>query len=298
MALIDILSDTHFDNWFGYPHQGNKNKLSPPKDAIVGFWRKLKPQGDYLILAGDIGHSIEQNINILKILKELYYKEIILTMGNHDYYVADSEYKSLFENGIEKATEAKMRYQDAGMIVLDGTIEEIEGIKFGGAMGWYHSAYVHKNQKLLREMQSAHYFPSLEAFLQELWGDCINDKRYTKLDVFDELFEEEYAKLKAVHQACDVMVTHYSPSIAFEHQNMSYARNPSTSFFCFDGEDLVKNMSGKLWIFGHTHESKSTSWHNKEIITNALGYSHEWSNPNQIVTKEIIIDKNLKVKIR
>ncbi|QIR80007.1 metallophosphoesterase (plasmid) [Sulfurospirillum diekertiae] len=107
MALIDILSDTHFDNWFGYPHQGNKNKLSPPKDAIVGFWRKLKPQGDYLILAGDIGHSIEQNINILKILKELYYKEIILTMGNHDYYVADSEYKSLFENGIEKATEAK-----------------------------------------------------------------------------------------------------------------------------------------------------------------------------------------------
>lgn len=298
MARIDILSDTHFDSWFGYPHQNNKNKLSPPKDAIVGFWRKLKPQGDYLILAGDIGHSIEQNINILKMLKELYYKEIILTLGNHDFYVADREYKTLYQNGIQKAAEAKNRYQEAGMIVLDGTIEEIEGIKFGGAMGWYHSAYVLKNQRLLNEMQASHYYSSLDRFLQELWSDCINDKRYTKLSLFDELFEEEYAKLKAVHRACDVMVSHYNPSILCEHQNMPYARNPSTSFFCFDGEDLVKNMSGNLWIYGHTHESKSFSWHNKEIITNALGYSHELSNPCQIVTKEIIINENLKVEIR
>ena len=59
-------------------------------------------------------------------LKELYYKEIILTLGNHDYYVADCEYKSLYQNGIEKAAGAKNRYQDAGMIVLDGTIERLK----------------------------------------------------------------------------------------------------------------------------------------------------------------------------
>lgn len=288
MAQFDILSDTHFDNWFGYPHQGNKNKLSPPKDAIVGFWRKLKPKGDYLVLAGDIGHSIEQNINILKILKELYYKEIILTLGNHDYYLLGDEYITTYtKGGLQKAAEAKKRYQEAGMIVLDGTIEEIEGIKFGGAMGWYHSAYAHQNQGLFRENNVSHY-SSLEAFLQELWSDCLNDKRYTKLGYFDELFEEEYAKLSVVHEACDVMVSHYNPSIYFEHQNMSYAHNPSTSFFCFEGEDLVKNMSGNLWIFGHTHESKSFSWHGKEIVTNALGYAHELAKPNPIMTKEIV----------
>ena len=125
-------------------------------------------------------------------------------------------------------------------------------------------------------------------FLQELWSDAIDDKRYTKLSLFDELFEEEYAKLNAVHQICDVMVSHYNPSILFEHQNSAYAHKLSTSFFCFDGESLVKNMSGKLWIYGHTHECKSTSWHDKEIITNALGYSNECPTPNVIATKEII----------
>lgn len=46
---IDILSDTHFDSWFGYPHT-QSSTFFPSKDAVIGFWRKFKPKGDYLIL--------------------------------------------------------------------------------------------------------------------------------------------------------------------------------------------------------------------------------------------------------
>ena len=290
--LIDILSDTHFDSWFGYPHMDDPKKLYPHKETVISLWRRFKPKGEYLVLAGDIGHSIAQNLHILKILKEVFYKEIILTMGNHDYYVAEREYKVLYQNGIEKATHAKALYQEADMLVLDGTVVEIEGVRFGGAMGWYHSAYAHKNRAKLGAMQASHYYPSLEGFLQELWSDCINDKRYTKLDFFDELFEEEYAKLEAVHQACDVMVSHYNPSIHFEHQSKQWVRNPSTAFFCFDGEELVKNMSGNVWIYGHTHDSMRYTLHGKECITNALGYHSEWPKPNTVVTKEIILEKH------
>jgi len=284
---IDILSDTHFDSWFGYPHMDESRKLYPNKERVVSLWRRFKPKADYLILAGDIGHSIIQNLHILKILKEEFYKEIILTLGNHDYYVADSEYKTLYQNGREKAEHAKKCYQEASMIVLDGTVAELEGVRFGGAMGWYHSDYVHKNKTKLGAMQASHYYPTLEGFLQELWADCLNDKKYTKLDFFDELFEEEYAKLERVHQQCDVMVSHYNPSIEFNHQTKQWARNASTSFFCFNGEELVKNMSGKLWIYGHTHDSASYDFYGKECLTNALGYQSEWSKPNTVFTKEI-----------
>ena len=159
-------------------------------------------------------------------------------------------------------------------------------------MGWYHSAYVHKNRSKLGAMQASYFYPTLEGFLQELWSDCLNDKRYTKLDFFDELFDEEYAKLEAVHRACDVMVSHYNPSIHFEHQSKQWARNPSTSFFCFDGEELVKNMSANVWIYGHTHDSMRYTLQGKECLTNALGYHAEWPKPNTVVTKEIILEKH------
>ena len=60
----------------------------------------------------------------------------------------------------------------------------------------------------------------------------------------------------------------------------------------FDGEELVKNMSGNVWIYGHTHDSMRYTLHGKECITNALGYHSEWPKPNTVVTKEIILDKH------
>ena len=131
---VDILSDTHFDNWFGY-------NTIPDKEMVVEFWRSLKPKGDYLIIAGDIGHDLIQNIAVLNILKEVFYKEIIITLGNHDHYVIGF---NLLETARSKAKKSKKLYKQNGIIVLDGDIVEIEGIKFGGAKGWYHSAYVKK----------------------------------------------------------------------------------------------------------------------------------------------------------
>lgn len=132
---IDILSDTHFDSWFGYPQVGTSQGF-PSKDEIIGFWRKLNPRGQYLILAGDIGHSIEQNVHILKHLKEAFYEEIILVLGNHDYYLIGHEYTTTYpEGGVQKASYAKEAYSKNGFHLLDGTTVTLEGITFGGAMG-------------------------------------------------------------------------------------------------------------------------------------------------------------------
>lgn len=44
------------------------------------------------------------------------------------------------------------------MRVLDGTIVELEGVRFGGAMSWYHSAYAKKNKAKLGAMQASYQF--------------------------------------------------------------------------------------------------------------------------------------------
>ena len=274
--LVDILSDTHFDSWFGY-------KEMPNKECILGLWRGLKPKGSYLIVAGDIGHNILQNIHILKALKETFYKEIIITLGNHDCYLVGF---NLLETVHSKMKKSKKLYKQNGIIVLDGDVVEIEGITFGGAMGWSNDAYILKHQHSLLGITLSKQFENLHAFINHLWqGDL--DSRGTRLEHFDALYSEEYAKLKAVHQHCDVMVSHFNPSIQMEFQTKGYERNPFTTFFCFDGEELVLNTRAKLWIYGHTHECKTYSWHNKKFITSALGYKSEHYK-GKIVTIEIV----------
>jgi len=287
--LVDILSDTHFDSWFGFPYMGEKDPKSfPKKENVVVFWKSLSPKGQYLILAGDIGHSLTQNLHILSILKEVFYKEIILTLGNHDYYVADI-IDQHYNDGRDKAMDSIRRYREAGMIVLDGTVAEIEGVYFGGAMGWYHSAYAKQYPNLVKISEAKHYV-NVDAYLQANWYCLIQDKKYTKFNVFDELFEEEYAKLERVHQQCDVMVSHYNPSTQMKFQLPQYAKDIATSFFCFDGERLAIHTSAKVWIYGHTHDSRTYIWHNKKFVTNTLGYRSnlQYYPTSKILTREFV----------
>lgn len=276
MMKVDILSDTHFDSWFGF-------KEMPDKESIIGFWRTLKPKGNYLIVAGDLGHNIVQNIHILKVLKEVFYKEIIITLGNHDCYLVGFK---LFQSIDSKIKNSLKRYKESGIIVLDGTVVEIEGVKLGGAMGWYNNAYVVKNRTHLLGVHHINQLNTTNAFLQNLWHshpDC----KGTGMEYFDALFEEEYAKLKAVHQSCDVMVSHFNPSANMEFQTKGWEKDPTTSFFCFDGEELAIKTSAKVWIYGHTHEHKMYIWHNKKFVTSALGYKGEHYK-GKITTREII----------
>lgn len=274
--LVDIISDLHLDSWFGY-------KTIPNKEMVIGFWRTLKPKGDYLIVAGDIGHNILQNVSVLKILKEVYYKEIIITLGNHDLFLVGF---NLLETAQTKAKKSKKLYRQNGIIVLDSDVVELEGIKFGGAMGWYNNAYVVKNKENLLGLQHIHHFENVDTFMNHVWQqhpDC----KGTQLQCFDELYQEEYIKLEAVHQACDVMVSHYNPSTKMEFQTKGFERDETTAFFCFDGEALAIKTTAKVWIYGHTHEHKMYIWHNKKFVTSALGYKSEHYK-GKIVTREIV----------
>lgn len=75
---IDILSDHHIN--------AHIKHLKPDDRLVEKLWNRLEPQGEVLLVAGDIGEINEQNVNFLASLKRLFYKEIVCVLGNHDLH--------------------------------------------------------------------------------------------------------------------------------------------------------------------------------------------------------------------
>ena len=270
---IDILSDVHFDNYF---YGKYKN------DDVIKFYSQIidfNNCGDVLVIAGDIGHNNSQNIKILKLLKK-YYKNIICVLGNHDYYLLGKENKSLFKNSFERVENMReLINSEVGMYCLDGFIVEIDGVKFGGADGWYNDGYFAKQ------------YPT-ESFTKKstnvMWKNIMNDAEFIYgVENFDDIFQIERPKIEKVFDKCDVMITHINPSAKNEHINIRYQNNPTNVFFCFDGEKYLKNGNMKYWIFGHTHEELEYIEHNVKCICNPLGYFNESGNGSWVKIRQI-----------
>lgn len=275
---IDILSDVHFDYYFH--HQKWK------KDEVIEFYKKiidLENIGDVLVIAGDVGHYNDQNIRILKILKQ-FYKNIICVLGNHDYYLVGKENKSLFKDSFERVENMRelINAQD-GIYCLNGDIVEIDGVKFGGCDGWYNDGY------FARQYPTG-FFPKKSTNQQ--WKNCMNDANFiVGIENFDDIFEIERPKIEAVYKKCDVMITHINPSAKNEHISVRYQNSSSNVFFCFEGEKYLKNGSMKYWLFGHTHEEVNYIEYNVQCICQPLGYPSESGNGEWVKVKQIEVIK-------
>ena len=271
---IDILSDTHFDFYF---QNGNYKK-----ENVVEFFKKIidiNNIGNVLVIAGDLGHYNDQNIRMLKILKE-FYKNIVCVLGNHDYYLIGKENKAQFEDSFERVENMReLINQEAGMYCLDGWVVEIEGVKFGGCDGWYNDGYFG------RQYPNGD-FPRKSTNQQ--WKNCMNDANFiVGIENFDDIFEIERPKLERVYQKCDVMITHINPSAKDEHISEKHRRNSSNVFFCFDGEKYLRNGTMKHWIFGHTHDELEYKEHDVNCICYPMGYPSESGNGQWIKVRQI-----------
>ncbi len=262
---VDILSDLHLDFYFKPHLSTNENIIPFFRDIFTD--NQTREVGDILILAGDTGHYNEQNIKILKILQQEFYEHIICVLGNHDYYLVNSEARYTFKNNSFKRVEQmrELLNREDRIYCLDGDIVEIDGIRFGGADGWYDSGYIKR------------YFTHFnDEHINLLWKDYLNDSRLIRgISRFDDISKIELPKLEQIHKECDVMITHVNPSISEEHINPKYRNNPLNAFFTFDGSRFYTEGSMKYWIFGHTHDTIEYKIADMKFMCNPLGYPHE-----------------------
>ena len=163
-----------------------------------------------------------------------------------------NQQKKRYKSGFEKANELReMINKEDGLYHLDGEIVEISGIRFGGLMGWYGSAYLSND----REANQAR------------WHQLSNDSKIKGFEdvYFDDMHKADLQKLEQMYQKVDVMITHTCPFLAYDGE----------PFYHFDGEKYLKDGSMKVWIYGHTHKDASDIRYNVNLVTNALGRKSE-----------------------
>ena len=278
---IDYISDLHIDMYFDAHKLLSEEAFRELFEDIILDYGRRTP-GDVLVIAGDLGHSNEQNQSMLHILQKRYYKHIVFVLGNHDYYLTEdldaSEYKDSFDRvNAMRAWASKQKH----IHCLDGTVVEIDGIRFGGCDGWYDGTYAY------RHFEHNSYLPK-ESVLADLWRTAnIDPKRIKGVKHFKQLWEIERKKIHQVYRNCDIMVTHTNPSIKKEHSVESVRENKTNAFFTFDGLGYAKSGSMKYWIFGHTNTVNSYEAYGVKFVCNPIGYDDgsymgDWSKIRSI----------------
>lgn len=254
---IDVVSDLHFDFY----------NIDAP-----GFVRAILPEepSEVLIIAGDLGHHNEQNMQVLRSLREIGgYKHILVVIGNHDLYVNPRTYEGSWERVAE--LQAMLR-EIPGVRLLDGDVLEIGGVRFGGVPMWYDMSFGH----------GLGY--STEALL-DLWRRTNNDANYIVWGAkpMDAFMAEQRQKLHTIADGVDVLVTHVGPD--WRQAEGRYLHDPTTAFFFFDGREEVERFRG-IWIFGHTHARSDAMVGGCRLLNAALGYPWEIGD-RRIVTIEV-----------
>lgn len=261
--VVSILSDLHFDSHL--PSFGATEKM-----VKKVFDPIFKTPADVLVIAGDLGHYNNQSFTVIKMLRELYFKHIVVVLGNHDYYLINrmlvDDYNNNSFNRVNKMRELLNSID--GVHCLNGNVVEIEGVRFGGCDSWYDGQYQLHNL-------NPHFIYAMH-HVRELWKYTMNDYPCIKgIKKFDDIWEIERPKIEATYQVCDVMITHVMPSINPEHVNRHYRSDKATGFFCFDGEKYLKETTAHTWIYGHSHTNNEFDLHGVRVIANQLGYRGE-----------------------
>lgn len=258
---IDIISDLHID--FYMPAQ-KVFKATRAKNLFDKIFKDTP--SDTLVIAGDIGHYNLQNYESIRYLSEHYYKNVIVVLGNHDYYLLNpSQAKKYNNNSFSRVEELRgMLNSIENVYCLDGNVVEIDGIKFGGCDSWYDGSYYYY-------LQSG-YGGDIFSY----WQHSMNDaSKILGIEDFYEILKIEKEKLDKVYQNCDVLVTHVSPS-SHEEDLPEYKQGQLiTGFYAFDGDMYLERTTAKYWIFGHMHNGIDYEREGVKCLTSALGYPNQ-----------------------
>lgn len=260
MNNFDLISDIHLDFWV----RQAKNYENGPQDLeeiIVQFIARILPKqpSSVLIIAGDIGHSNHETSLFLKNLSQ-FYKQILFVFGNHDFYLLpfNREHQK-FEKSRDRWEElVEMACRISGVVPLDGNTVTVEGVTFGGTGMWYDYSY---------GLRLGYSWDKLD----RLWKSSFNDSNYIIGGTPD--FELEREKLQSIIHQCDVVVTHIGPDAS--RIQPIYEQDPTSAFYYFDGQDLLADLKGKIWCYGHVHQRLRYVKDGCLLVNHALGYPGE-----------------------
>ncbi len=211
----------------------------------------LKPEGDVLVLGGDIVplHDLDMHSAFFNYVSQNFSMTYWIP-GNHEYYRSDLNDRGLDLN--EKIRE--------NVILINNHTVMRENVKFIFSTLWTNVGELHKF-----EIQAGY----ADFHFIRLNGRLITIDQYNSIHgaCLDFLKEE----LTKPGPATTVVVTHHMP--AFPTGSEKLRQLSISNVFIVDLRKLISDTQPDFWIYGHDHTNKvDFSIGSTRLRTNQLGY--------------------------
>ncbi len=269
---LRIFSDLHYDK---YPD------INDLFEKIDFYYKDVDKENEILIIAGDIGFSVEKNdegvlkirpgyTQVLKYLKSRWNK-IILVPGNHEYYTSGAsiaEVNNLISNECERFM----------IDFLNKDVVEIDGYIFMGCTLWSpmkKTIFEHHNKENWNFISYEELIETHNSHIE--WIERNLEKYKIRSDSNNGVLRDKI-----------VIITHYLPSFSLLHPKYKrgvYAKNQS-AYVC-DLDELISkyNFLIPIWICGHSHMTRYSRIGKTFLFNCPIG--NPWESDNFILQDTI-----------
>ena len=227
----------------------------------------LKPVGDILILAGDIGYLNDDNYSKHPFWDYVSdnFKQVIVAVGNHELY----------------------KYYDLAQMPQGLVCSIRDNVKC-----YYNAVVSIDNVDLIISTLWAK-IPLEEAYITERGVSDFHRILYNdELLTFDNFNREHDHCFQFIQNAVEestakhiVVVTHHVPS--FQLASLDFAGSSINGAFTVELEQYIKSSPIEYWVYGHSHRNIDKVIGKTKCVSNQLGYvfqnEHQTFNPEKAI---------------
>lgn len=265
-VIIDYASDFYLESWF------NMN-TSLEEEDFINFWKSLNPQGQALIIAGNLSKHYQLSFELLSCLKENFYDDIFLVLGNIDYYSPELYNKEDIQT-FDRLYLTERFCRDNDIYLLQGDVIDYYGLTIGGFNSWYDTSAT-----ALKYNDETKY---------HLWNTLTKDSKYIDgYSHYKDIWKQELQKLKSLlieikerQEPLDIMVSHFCPIACPMSINPGKEITNDFMFKYFNGQALINSKLIKNWIYGSTGFTTNFDINEVNFFSNYIGKNKNTKNIN------------------
>ncbi|WP_242497108.1 metallophosphoesterase [Flavobacterium petrolei] len=211
----------------------------------------IKPEGEILILAGDIVPFaiMDKHQDFFDYISK-HFKLTFWIPGNHEYYYYDIA---------EKSGVLDEQIRD-NVFLVNNCTKEISGVKFVFSTLWSNISPA--KYWLIKESLSD--FQVIKCNEHLLNPDDYNKLHQDSIEFLHKALENDTSKKT-------IVITHHAPT--FINYPEKYADSKINEAFASELTDFIEDNNVAYWIYGHHHTNVNDFIvGNTKLLTNQLGY--------------------------
>jgi len=222
-----------------------------------------RPDFDVMIVAGDLITRMERGV---KWIIERVDRPVIYIGGNHESYGVDIDIT------LQKA---RLAAKGTNVHVMENDSIEIDGVTFLGAVGWTDFNLFGDQERAMR-----------------VAGEVMNDFKKIRIDNYGRRLRPAHTLARHLETRAflqrELSLAKTGPRVVVTHMSFhaeGVRRGHEYDEISAAYASRAEIPGADLWVYGHTHETRSFLAGDTRVVTNAKGYGprkagETWENPD------------------